>query len=508
MNRQNKDTNLMHSFPAPEGDKHPLQQLADLDPNRVEALKERMSRVRTALTVWVPFFGYLLLKLDPRPALPGMDIPTMAVTRDRKLYMNLDFCDNLTDAEFAGVLCHEVMHPAYLCWLRQGTRRAVVHSQAPCGACGTKGKVIIHGQEAQGPQTCPVCKGSGVEEVPVTLWNVAHDYAINGIIDTMTQQITEVALPKGGCMDHKYDNSSAEEIYDLLLDQAVKNGGKGDGPTIKLPKGSWGTDDMRDDLGGEGDSEGEESEGDGKGEGDVAGQGEGSGGGQSRNESQNRALDQYWKVAVVEAAQVHERQRGRGTLPGALQKLIDEITDPKISWVDVLSRWVGENGNRADFTYRRPARRSESVGEILPALRKQGVTDIVVGWDTSGSMHGREAEILSEVIGICDDLDLGLRVICVDTAIHSDQEDVQEVEDVDIKGGGGSDYTPMFELLDEEGFGGVVVCFTDGYIGVPSVKPLHIQEVLWVLWEGRDVDPTGGKWGETLIVDTDGNQVK
>jgi predicted metal-dependent peptidase len=510
----------MHSFPMPSGPgKSALEQLADLDPNRVDALKDRLSRVRTALTVWVPFFGHLLLKLDPRPALPWMRIPTMAVTRDRKLYVNLDFADKLTDAEFAGVLCHEVMHPAYLCWLRQGSRRAVVHSHSPCGACGTKGKVIIQGEEAKGPQTCPVCKGTGVEETPVTLWNIAHDYAINGIIDTMTQSIAEVALPKGGCMDHKYDNHSAEEIYDELLDQAVKNGqkGKGDGPTISLPNDNWGTDDMRDDLGGDGEGKGDEDgdgEGNGKGQdgqdgqdGQGQGGGEGTGGGQSRSESQNRALDQYWKVAVCEAAQVHEQQKGRGTLPGALQKLIDEITDPKISWIDVLSRWVGENGCRADFTYRRPSRRAESIGEILPALQKHGVNDIVVGWDTSGSMYGREKEILSEVIGICEDLNMGLRVICVDTAVHSDQEDVREVEDVDIKGGGGSDYTPMFELLDEEGFAGVVVCFTDGYIGVPEVKPLHIQEVLWVLWEGRDVDPTGGKWGETLIVDTDGNQV-
>jgi predicted metal-dependent peptidase len=309
-------------------------------------------------------------------------------------------------------------------------------------------------------------------------------------------------LPKGGLLDRKYEGWSAEEIYDDVLDQVIKNGkgkgkgeGDGSGGTIIVPKGSWGDSDMRDDLGKKG-------QGDGEGEGDgppVPGQG--------RSESENRAHDTYWKVAIVEAAQIHEKQNGRGTLPAGLQKLIDEITDPKISWVDVLSRWVGENGRRADFTYRRPARRSDAIGEILPAMQKHGVDDLVVLWDTSGSMGGRETEILSEVIGICEDLSMALRVICCDAAVHSDQSDVEHPDDVNVKGGGGSDFTPAFDLLHEEGYDGVVVAFTDGYIGVPSVKPPHLRDVLWVLWQARDVDPTGGKWGETLIVDKDGNQV-
>ena len=432
-----------------------------IDPARVDALRERLSRVRTALTVWVPFFGHLLLKLDPKIAEPRHGIATAGVTRDRKLFLNVDFCEPLTDAEFAGLLCHETMHLAYLTFERQGTRRAIVVDQ----------------------------NGGSI-----SLFNVAADYAINGIIETMIKPLPngEVKLPKGGCVDlATFGDWSAEEVYDKLLDDACKNTGKGKGGIV-LPGGSWGTDDMRDDLGGDGEESGEDGEGSGRG----------------RSEAENKALDTYWKVAIVEAAQIHEQQqRGKGTLPLGLQKLIDEIVDPKISWVDVLSRWVGENGRRADFTYRRPARRAEAVGEILPALLKHGVDDLVVLWDTSGSMNGRETEILSEVIGICEDLNLALRVICCDTAIHSDQEEVEHPDDVDVKGGGGSNFNPAFDRLHEEGFTGVVVAFTDGYIDVPGVKPPHIRDVLWVLWQGRDVDPTGGKWGETLIVDKDGNQV-
>jgi predicted metal-dependent peptidase len=212
-----------------------------------------------------------------------------------------------------------------------------------------------------------------------------------------------------------------------------------------------------------------------------------------------KRLENDWKVNVVAAAQVQEREKGKGTLPGGIQKMVDELTDPIIDWKDELSRWIGENGRRQDYTYRRPARRSESVGEYMPSLQKFGVADIVILWDTSGSMNGRETEILSEVNGICEDLGIALRVICCDTQVHSDVSDIEDALEVipHIKGGGGSNFCPAFAMLDDEQYEGVVVSFTDGYIDVPATKPHNIKGVLWVIGE-HDVDPTGGKWGEVL----------
>jgi predicted metal-dependent peptidase len=138
---------------------------------------------------------------------------------------------------------------------------------------------------------------------------------------------------------------------------------------------------------------------------------------------------------------------------------------------------------------------------------KNGVDDIVVLWDSSGSMNGRETEIMSEVIGICMDMHMSIRVICCDAMICSDQSGVESPEDIDFAGGGGSNFLPAFDRLHEEGYQGVVVVFTDGYITVPDVKPPHIRDVLWMLFEngnGKDVDPTGGRWGEAISVGPDG----
>jgi predicted metal-dependent peptidase len=71
-----------------------------------------------------------------------------------------------------------------------------------------------------------------------------------------------------------------------------------------------------------------------------------------------------------------------------------------------------------------------------------------------------------------------------------------------IKGGGGSDFTPAFDLLEEEQYEGVVVAFTDGAIGVPPCQPHLIKAVLWVIDPKKhDHDPTGGRWGDVLRMD-------
>ncbi len=435
-----------------------------IDPARERELLTRVSRIRIGLTVWVPFFGHLLLKLRP---VVSENIPTAAVTRDRTLLLGPDFCEKLTDSELAGVMCHEVLHLATLYFERMGPRTVLVMDQ--------------HGNIAP-------------------LWNIAADYAVNLIIEDMAKDAKvktngekSISLPAGGLLDQKWREHSSEEIYDAILEEACENSKSNEGGRVRMdmPDGAWGQNDCKDGTGSDPDKEGGQE-----------GQGEGPSG-TSLKESEN-----YWKQSLIEASQVHQQRMGQGTLPWGLKILIDEILNPKVSWIEVLSRWVGENGLRLDFSYSRPHRRSESVGEMLPTPIKHGVDDVCLLWDTSGSMHGREKEILGEVSGICDDMNLSVRLICCDAAIHTDTHDVKSaievLEQELVKGGGGSDFTPAFDKLEQDGFTGVVLVFTDGYIGVPAVKPECIRDVLWVLWK-TDADPTNGSWGEVLRVDDEGN---
>lgn len=437
----------------------------DLDPNTGEvpdevrrALMKRISAARTKLLALVPFFGHLALNLKPRVAVPADQVPTAGVAPDGSLILNHKYCATLTDPQLAGLLCHEVLHPALFCWARQGTRTAIVS--------GPKGERF-------------------------SLWNLAHDLSFNPDILELAERVDakgEINLPPGGAFDPKFNGQSAEEIYDALLKQSLKNrkknpGQGGMGTLSKFPgDGHAIGDDMRPDLSAT--KEGQKA---------AAG-----------DKSAQTKLENDWKVSIVAAAQVHAKEKQQGNLPLGLQKIVDELVDPRVDWKDVLSRWIGENGRRQDYTYRRPARRSESIGEYLPSLQRFGVADVVVLWDTSGSMNGREKEILGDVQGICEDLGIKVRVMCCDTQVHTDVEGIEDALEIipHIKGGGGSCFRPAFEKLDKESYDGVMVCFTDGYIGVPNVKPMHLKAVLWVL-AGSDIDPTGGKWGEVLKINDD-----
>lgn len=430
------------------------------DKHKEKELMERVSTTRSLLTMEVPFFSHILNKFKIRAATPRDGVPTAAVTVDRKLLLNVEWCFQLPHAQLAFLLCHEALHPALLYFERYEEYNAMVQVTGPTGAT----------------QTMP-------------LFNIAQDYIINAMIMEMerNKQASETffEMIPGGCLDEdRFRGMSSEEVYAELYQEAQNNGG------ASMDAG-WGASDCRPDLAGDESGEGEEGEGEG---GDKQG-------GLSPEELQ--AAQEFWREALIEAAMKQEMS-GKGELPGAVKRIVENLLNPKVDWVTVLSRWLGENGTRCDFTWRRPSRRSESIGEYLPSMAKAGVEDVTVLWDTSGSMYGREEQIMSEVITICEDLNLTLRVICCDYAIGSDNRDVQSVEDINWVGGGGSSFLPAFDLLNEEQYTGVLVVFTDGYISVPATKPPSIRSVLWVIWDGSDMDPTGGAWGETIRVTEDG----
>jgi predicted metal-dependent peptidase len=451
----------------------------DPTPEEEKACLQRISRARTTVASFCRFFGHLILKTAPLVAKAEHNVDTAAVSPDGTVYFNHQFVAKLSDPELCGLVIHETLHPALLCWRRQGNRKALV--EAPSGQV-------------------------------YTLWNVAHDLSFNPEIEEMASKCRakgKILLPKDAALEPKYKGQSAEQIYDKLLQEAKKNKKKGSGSGKPSP---WG-------------------KGKGQGQGRIAGPldipGDGKGGGigddlrpdLSRSKTGQKAakgdktaqqkIANDWRVSIVAAAIAHERKHGRGHLAAGFQKLVQELQENKVDWRDVLSQWIGEKGTNLDFTMRRPSRRSESCGAYMPSYQRYGIDDVIVLWDTSGSMNGRETAILSEVQAICEDLGLVLRIICIDSQIHSDTHDVKSAIDMagEIKGGGGSDFTPAFDLLEEEMYEGVVVAFTDGHIGVPSVRPHLIKDVLWVLEPSTskhswgDQDPTNGQWGQVLYME-------
>ena len=413
-------------------------------------LMERVSAARTYLTAKVPFLGFMALRLRPRAATPRDGVPTAAVAPDGTMIINEEFAATLSDPEFRGLIAHEVLHPAMFFFERLGSKA-------------------------------------------VMPWNWCHDHAINLIIlEFVSSHLSQsIQLPPGGLHDPKYIGMSAEEIWATLPKTSKGKGGKGKGGKGGVPSqdGSDGNipgpgQDCRPDL---------SDTPDGK----AAGQGDAS--------AQER-LNREWKVAVTAAAQAHEQHKGQGSLPSGLRILIDEMLNPKHHWAQILSHWLGEHAGKPDLTYMRPSRRSAAVGEILIGRKRTSFPDVTIFWDTSGSQAGTEVKIFPEIVSMCEDLDLRLRVIIIDAAIHADLEDVKEAQVIleALAGGGGSDFRPAFDLMDEERNDSVIIAFTDGYISIPETMPESLKGVVWVL-TARGSDPTAGRWGHVLRLDGDDN---
>jgi predicted metal-dependent peptidase len=420
---------------------------------------QRVSDARTYLTAKVPFLGFMALRLRPRVAVPEDGVPTAGVGQDGTLVLNEEFIATLTEPQFRGLIAHEVLHPAMHFFERMASKQ-------------------------------------------LRPWNAAHDFKINQVIQGFIDsgRSGNIELPPGGLLDNKYNEMSAEEIYESFPKVSQPgNGGKGGkgskGQGPPQPGGGGGTPQ----------DPGEDNPLGGDCRPDLSSTAQGKAAGRGDSSAQER-LAREWKQALVAAAQVHEQQKGRGSLPGNLRIFIDELLDPKMHWTDVLSRYLGEHAGKPDLTYMRPSRRSAAAGEILIGRRRRTFPDVTVFWDTSGSQTGEEKNILPEVNSMCEDLDLSIRVVIIDSAIHADLENVTDAVDViqALAGGGGSDFRPAFDLLDEERNTSVVIAFTDGYIGVPEVMPDTLKGVIWVLTQ-RGCDPTHGKWGEVLRLDDEKN---
>lgn len=422
------------------------QKGASYDPTPAETKQglERLTNARLRLKVYLPFMGDLSLRLKFMIASPEMAVPSACVTPDGYCIFNYKFLEALTRQEVAGVICHEMMHLALLHEQRLGGRNRI-------------------------------------------LWNLACDYSFNlDILDMAARADAQgqVALPPGVLVEEKYRGKTAEMIYDILLTQAQQSQEQGKGQEIpfECPDGERG--DMRPDL-----AQSEEGK-------------RAAGGSQAHQ----KELANEWKAAVIQAAQ-RQAARKAGTIPAGISKLIEAWSAPRVAWPEVLSRWLGENGPRSDYSYRRPSRRSHVLDVILPSLQRHGCSDIVIFWDSSGSQWGREGEIIPEIGAISEDMGLSTRVLIGDVGIQADVEDVRTAQDLlaHYKGGGGSDFRPMFQRLADEGSTAVVIAFTDGFIAVPEFPPPSLRAVLWVLWdEHKDIDPTGGRWGTVLRVHTDG----
>jgi predicted metal-dependent peptidase len=322
-------------------------------------------------------------------------------TDGRNFYYNNDFVNKLTPKQAEFGFAHEVLHNIFDHMGRRDTRDPM-------------------------------------------LSNIAADYAANQILKD--ERIGEVPDWIKIFQDNKYRGMSYEEIYADLEKDAIK---------IDITELGELLDDHLD-----GD---EESPGGGSDE-EKDKEGNGNGRPKLTAEEKKQIRDEI-KEAMVAAAQ----SAGAGKVPAGIARYIQVFTEPKMDWRQMLRMNI-QSILKSNFSFSRPNRKSQHSGAILPGMLNEETIDVSVAIDMSGSISNKQAQdFLSEVKGIMDEYkDFKLDLWCFDTEIYNyakftgDSSD--EINDYEVKGGGGTDFEANWNFMKEEGIEPKrFIMFTDGY---------------------------------------------
>ena len=169
-----------------------------------------------------------------------------------------------------------------------------------------------------------------------------------------------------------------------------------------------------------------------------------------------------------------------GKTPAGLARTLEGAAEATVDWRELLRR-LWSDTIPADSSWMRPNRRHIWNGLYLPGVVREGVGEIAIAVDCSGSVNGRLLRLFeAEVCSILE----GQRPQCVhvlyfDTEVHK-VEIYQAGEQVHLNpvGGGGTDFSPCFDWLEEHGTRPQTLVFlTDLYGTFPESAPDY--PVLW-----------------------------
>jgi predicted metal-dependent peptidase len=305
------------------------------------------------------------------------------------------------------------------------------------------------------------------------IWNIADDYAVNA--DLKKHQVGQFITTVPCLYDKKYEGMTAEAIYDDLMKNVKK---------ISIDDL---LDQMLDDH-----MEGDE-DGEGDGEGDKEGKSRGKRPQMSPEERER--VRQEVKQAIINAAQSAEA----GQLPLGVERMIKQFTNPVMPWRELIQTNL-TSAIRTDYSWMRPSRRSWHMDAIMPGMTPGEEIDVHVAIDMSGSISTKQAQaFLGEISGMMESFDgYKVHVFCFDTEIYNPQdftsENMDSVENYEPMGGGGTDFTAIFDYLKETGKEPKrLIVFTDGYPCGSWGDP-DFCDTTWIIHGDPNPNPPFGQY--------------
>lgn len=440
---------------------------------RKQRLQSKIQEARAELISNQPYFGILLMYLR----YIAIDNIKNISTNGRCIYFNPSFIDKLTPYEMQFVLCHQIMHIV----------------------CGD-----IWRNEAY--------KG---DEYHRAYDVIANDQLLQmGWNERMLTHLGKLqyTVPHSR---YKIEEMSMLEIFDLfpfklyMLDERTRS-------RYMADTDYWW--DYKEDVGDDGvvildvpkltaysekQAVKKESEKQGKGKGKAKKSNE-----ENYGIGNGEKMLEFWETKSQQAMQTAEMQgkgKGAGSVPGSIRRKIEEKKKSVVDWRKLLDDFVQEE--TTDYSFSPPDRRFADYDFFLPDFNEKEFVpkDILFMADTSGSIDQEDlGKVFAELRGAIEQFNgkikgkLGFFDAEVTAPIPFSV--VGELEKIIPYGGGGTDFTVIFDYIRDnmsQCIPSALVIFTDGYGPYPSVEATMNIPVLWII-NNNDIEPPFGKVGRIL----------
>lgn len=280
-------------------------------------------------------------------------------------------------------------------------------------------------------------RGKNAENKPA--WNKACDEVVNQIVQANCGNVSsKIRIPDYMKSDHRFKELSAEQAYEILKKEIS--------PDSML--GGGGNNNLNNDL---------------------------------YVESIAMSDFDYSELnnLIVRAENSAKMQ---GLTPLGIGREFDTLLHPKVDWRIMLKEFIQSFPNDWDFSNR--DRRFLNSQFYMPSLNGNKI-QIAIAIDTSGSISSKEiTQFMTETYGILCAFDrVEILMMCCDAEVHGIQKvtSLQDATNFKVKGGGGTNFCPVFKELEENitEFNALIF-FTDGFGTFPQDFYSNYK-VLWIM---------------------------
>lgn len=259
---------------------------------------------------------------------------------------------------------------------------------------------------------------------------------------------------------------------------------------------------------------------------DQSGQGEGI----KPEQLSPQVLAELWKK-ISERAQVDIETASKkwGNEKGGLHQGLNALNREKFNYATFLKRFsmLGEvmqiNDEEFDlifYTYGLALYKNLPLIEPLEYKEVKRIKEFVIAIDTSGSVQGKTVQtFIQKTYNILKQTEnfftkINLHIIQCDAEVQEDvkitntQEFEHYIQEMKVKGLGGTDFRPVFsyvdQLIEKKEFKNLkgMIYFTDGFGTYPNQKPNYDTAFVFLVEDYVDV-PAVPPWAIRLVLSTD-----